>query len=505
MHGPTRRPRRTALFLALSFLLLLLGGGGLAWMMARHGVRGPLRVLLVTPAPQDGIRGLDASECRALGALVQDHLEQAGGYAVTAVTDIPADLEPLRLQPRSLMVVLEPMRQGEALALAYRQVRGDRVLPGRAPTWERWEPGLRPPAEAFAAFLHGFPGMVSAIQPRLVPRAPRHFWELNRAAALRLRNEGLEEATALALGVAGREPDCPSAWILAGNLRYRQMLNNPMSFRQEQADTEALILRGLALAPGHARGTFLLSLLKTDSGNQREALNLLLQARRRQPHNPTLLTGIAYAARGAGLLPMARRAMDMRDRLAFSGYQPQALDITYLYTGEIQRFEASLQERPGHLRSTSGVLPFYRGYLALVRGEREAALREFRSAASLANGYPNILRLSAIYERILDGRRDEAWKGLREYDQERMGMREPDGEFTLRLAEAYALLGDRASAMDMAGRAFARGFGCAEWYERSPMLEPLRSLPKWKALMQHVHQRQGLMEERFPIGLLEDN
>ena len=60
-------------------------------------------------------------------------------------------------------------------------------------------------------------------------------------------------------------------------------------------------------------------------------------------------------------------------------------------------------------------------------------------------------------------------------------------------------------ALAHAGRAFARGFGCTAWYERSPMLEPLRGLPKWKALMQHLRERQGMMEDRFPIGLLEDN
>ncbi|MFZ4514260.1 MAG: hypothetical protein ACOYNX_11575, partial [Geothrix sp.] len=120
------------------------------------------------------------------------------------------------------------------------------------------------------------------------------------------------------------------------------------------------------------------------------------------------------------------------------------------------------------------------------------------------NGYPNITRLSRIFELILEGQRDEAWQQLREYDQERIGMREPDGEFTIRLAEAYAMLGDRASAMEMATRAFSRGFGCTAWYERSPMLEPLRGLPKWKALIQHLKERQSLMEDRFPLTLLDE-
>jgi hypothetical protein len=149
------------------------------------------------------------------------------------------------------------------------------------------------------------------------------------------------------------------------------------------------------------------------------------------------------------------------------------------------------------------VLSFYRGYLALVRGDHVLAHSEFEAAAALKSGYPNIRRLSQIYDLILDGRLDDAWKQLHEYDQERISMREPDGEFTIRLAEAYALMGDRASAMEMANRAFARGFGCTDWYERSPMLEPLRGLPKWRALIQHLRERQRLMEDLFPVRLLE--
>jgi len=503
---PQAKPRslRAILFLGLAFLVLLGGGSGLAWMLARQGVRAPLRILLITP-PSQAEAGLDGAQGRALGALVQDHLELCGGAAVTSVTETPSDLEPFRGQARTLLLQLTPRRRGTDLELSYRYVWGKQLGKGTPAPWVERSLPAAPPAAAFEAFLKSFPQTLTVTATGLVPKVPAVFWDLIQSGAWRLQNQHLDEAMALAEQATRQEPDCASAWILLGNLRYRWMLNSPAAFRQVQADTESHLQRALLLTPGHPRATFLLSLLRTDSGNQREALDLLLQARRRQPHNPTLLTGIAYAARGAGLLPLARRAMDLRDNLAFTWLQPQAVDITCLYTGEIPRFEASLQEQPGHLRSTSGVLPFYRGYLALVRGDHDRARREFRAAAELTHGYPNILRLSEIFELILDGKKDAAWQKLREYDQERIGMREPDGEFTIRLAEAYALMGDRASAMEMATRAFARGFGCTEWYERSPMLEPLRGLPKWKALIQHLRERQALMEERFPIGLLEDN
>jgi tetratricopeptide (TPR) repeat protein len=505
MPETTSRSWRASLFLGVAFLVLLGGGSGVAWFLARQGVRGPLRVLLITSPRTPSAGGLDASEGRAVSAMVQDLLEHRGGFAVTSVTTVPTDLDLFRGQPRTLLIQLEPQRQGDHLALPYRFVWGKQLSKGGIP-WTFRESLALAPNEALEGFLRTFPqGLQGPPVEGLIPRNPQVFWDLIQAGAWRLQNQHLEEAMALAEQATRREPACASSWILLGNLRYRRMLNSPGAFRQEQSDTEAHLQRGLTLVPGHPRGTFLLSLLKADSGNQREALDLLLQARRRQPYNPTLLTGIAYAARGAGLLPMARRATDLRDNLAFTSLQPQALDITFLYTGEIPRFEASLQEQAGHLRSASGVLPFYRGYVALVRGDQRLAHSEFQAVAALANGYPNILRLSEIYDLILENRKDEAWTKLREYDQERIGMREPDGEFTIRLAEAYALMGDRASAMEMASRAFGRGFGCTEWYERSPMLEPLRGLPKWKALMQHLRERQSLMEERFPLGLLEDN
>ncbi len=498
------RSLRTVLLFGAAFVLLLGVGTGLAWLLARRGAHHAVRILLITapPAPDSG---LDAHQGRALGALVQDHLELFGGFAVTSVTEVPQDLDSFRSEAQTLLVQLQPSRRGEDLALAYKHLWGHQVRKGFPPVWTTHEGGAVPPEEAFDHFLKTFPKPVTSGGPSLTPRTPRVFWDLVQASAWRLQNQHLDAATRLAEQTTREAPDCASAWILYGNLRYRYILNSPEAFRHEQTDTEAQLQHGLALAPGHPRGTFLLSLLMADSGDQREALDLLLRVRRRQPYNPTLLTGIAYAARGAGLLPLARRAMDLRDSLAIARLQPQAVDITCLYTGEIPRFEASLQEQTGHLRSTSGVLPFYRGYLALVRGDQAKARQEFGAAARLEHGYPSVVRLSAIFELILQGQKDTAWRKLREYDQERIGMREPDGEFTLRLAEAYALLGDRASAMDMASRAFARGFGCTAWYERSPMLAPLRGLPKWQSLIQHLKERQALMEDRFPVGLLEDN
>ena len=496
--------KRSILILAAVAFLGAAGALLWAWRAGSAPWRGPVRVLLVTlnqPAPGSG---LEPGHPRALAALVQDGLEVAGGLPVTPVSSLPANLDSLRGQSSTLILMLSPRRSGDDLGLDFRYAWGHRLGSGATIPWVEKSLPAAPPAEALQAFYQAFPHHLAAPPAALFPRGTKTFWNLVQASAWRLQNEHLDEALARAAACTQEEPGCASAWVLLGNLRYRRMLDSPAVFRQEQAETETHLRRGLALVPAQARAAFLLSLLKTDNGDQRQALDILVEARRLQPRNPTLLTGVAYAARGAGLLPLARKAMDRRDHLAFAEVQPQALDITCLYTGEIERFAQSLRDLPGHLRQTSGVVPFYRGYLALVQGDKGRAREAFRQAAESSHGYPAILRLSRIFQLILEDRRDEAWTALREYDQERIGMREPDGEFTLRLAEAYALLGDRASAMDMANRAFSRGFGCTAWYERSPMLEPLRALPKWQALIQHLRERQALMEDRFPLSILDE-
>src|SRR5664279_2380208 len=132
MSETASRSWRTSLFLGLTFLVLLGVGSGVAWFMARKGIRGPLRVLLITPSPAQSPDGLDMAEGRAIGALVQDLLEQRGGFAVTNVTAVPANLDLFRGQARTLLVQLEPRRQGELLALPYRFVWGHQLSNGSA-------------------------------------------------------------------------------------------------------------------------------------------------------------------------------------------------------------------------------------------------------------------------------------------------------------------------------------------------------------------------------------
>jgi len=481
--------------------LLVVAGLALAGLAAWAGYRlarpRPLQVLLVAPPPEPEAE-MSHYQARAIALLVQDALESRPECAVTLASEMPARPEALKAGSDWLLVKCLPRRRQDRLGLVFEwATRGPR---GQA-AWSRAEVPLGPPEQVLLQALGSLPCGPPQGAKALFPATGKGFWNLVQASTLRLQNADLPQAQELAQAVVQQEPGCAEAWWLLGNLKYRALLSDPS--RSEPGnlqETSDCFRQGEDLAPGHPRGAFLRAQLLTNSGSHREALELLFSALGRNPRSPILLSGLVYAARNAGLLDLARAAADRRDRWSFPEAQPISIDVLFLYLNDWPRFEVTLKDQPGHLRNT--IQRFYRGYLALLRGRTAEAVEAFKAAESVPRGYPHYIRLARGYRLAAEGAREAAVAELRGLDQDRLGLRVPDGEFTHRLAEGYALAGDLDAAMQLAGRAFGQGFGATLWYERSPLLEPLRSSPRWASLVQHLRERQALLDARFTVDSL---
>ena len=161
----------------------------------------------------------------------------------------------------------------------------------------------------------------------------------------------------------------------------------------------------------------------------------------------------------------------------------------------MEDYQETLWEWPGDVRNTA--CRYSRGKLAGLRGDRERALALMREAEQMASGARQWRLLAKVHRLAFEGRIEEARRALQAFQNDRMGLRVPDGEITLNIAEAYVLLGDNSKAMEMARLAFSQGFGCTRWYETDAALAPLRSHPQWPWLLQHLNERQALYESRF--------
>lgn len=482
----------------LAVLMVAAIAGALLWFRAGYGSRSPVQVLLVAPLPEADAE-MSHYQARAIAMLVQYVLEARPEVSVSLADEMPPKPESLKPQEKWLLIKVLPRRRQDRFGLAFEWAWSGQ-FPKGAGSWSRAEIPLGAPEAVLPEALSRLPlGAPPATRKALLPATPRGFWNLVQASTLRLQNADLPVAEALVREVVQQEPGCAEAWWLLGSLQYRSLLSEPSRSQPGNLQgTSDCFRRGEDLLPDHPRGAFLRAQLLTNSGSHREALELLQERLHTHPRSTLLLTGMVYGARNAGLLELARRAADRRDRLSFAEFQPIAIDVLFLYLNDWPRFEATLRDQPGHLRNT--IQRFYRGYLALLRNRREEAVEAFLAAESVPRGYPHYMRLARAYRLAAEGSREAALSELRSLDQDRLGLRVPDGEFTHRLAEGYALAGDYDAAMELAGRAFGQGFGATLWFERSPFLQPLHHSPRWTMLLQHLKDRQALLEARFPAS-----
>lgn len=435
--------------------------------------------------------GVSPDQREGLRLLLEDLAETSGA------TVMPPPVQDGPAPPGLLLVHLQGSLSGEGLRLQGRlesQGAPDRDVVPTAP-----DP-LRQFNEILAAAgLHSQSGGV------IFPADPGRLLPLAAIYAKTLGGGDLDSAAAgeEAEAFAAQEPRCAPVALARAQGLYRQLLTPGRAGLDTQTLCANEFDRALALLPGYPRAARSAGRFFTDTGNQRRALEILFAARQRWPSSLAILSSLAYAARTTGLLPGARVVLRQQDRLVDGLPLADPLtENTYLYDGDWAAFDACLG--PGSSERADPTRDFYRGYLRLLRGKPEEALPFFRRAETPLPYSQQFQALATTYRTALEGRREEALLRLRNLARDRQVLRVPDGEFTFKLAEAFAYLGAREEAMDTAQLAFSQGFGCTAWFERAPLLIPLHDLPRWRALITHLQARQLLLEAEFPAKRFGD-
>ena len=72
-----------------------------------------------------------------------------------------------------------------------------------------------------------------------------------------------------------------------------------------------------------------------------------------------------------------------------------------------------------------------------------------------------------------------------------------DGEIYYKLAEAYAVLGDKKSALRKLRSSIERGFFCYGYFITDPLIENLRSESEYLTLMEKARQRHEEFKRRY--------
>lgn len=430
----------------------------------------------------EGAAGLPSD---GLGVLLADHLESLGGFAVLPW---PAPDHPLPARSRATLLRLSPRL-------------GDRGLAFDVEV--SYPSGLRrpvlslPPAEPLQTFTRLAGGLPLQLTPpsgeALCPGDGQVLAPLLEVLADEDDPRRGPERLAFSRALARAHPGCATAQFLYANQLYNQLLLHPLEQAVQWGAFQAY-RAGLASVPDHPRGVSGFSQLLADSGLHRDGLSLLEAALGRHPAVPSLHRALAYLARTAGLLDLALRALAELGRLT-DGQPRSHCENTYLYAGEAAAHRATCRLE-GTGRDTR--VHFYLGYLALAAGDRDGAREAFRAARTIPGGWYGFEGLASVLALALEDGRPEALARLKALADQRSALRAPDGEFTFKLAEVAAFLGQTDQALELGELAFTQGFGCTRWYERSPFLAPVRGTARWQVLHGHLLERQSLLESRYP-------
>jgi tetratricopeptide (TPR) repeat protein len=163
----------------------------------------------------------------------------------------------------------------------------------------------------------------------------------------------------------------------------------------------------------------------------------------------------------------------------------------YLYLGEYDRFLESLPKT-----DDVALIVFYRGFGEYHKKQWEQAARDFDRAVELN---PSLFH-AQIGRALSLGIRHHASEALAvvrrlESKINQRGVGDP--EATYKIAQAYATLGDKASALRVFKHSIESGFFPYPYFLTDPLLDSLRNEPEFSKLMSAARQRYDAFTSAF--------
>jgi serine/threonine protein kinase len=292
----------------------------------------------------------------------------------------------------------------------------------------------------------------------------------------------LEKATAI-------EPNYAPAWAHLGRA-YTTNASLQYGGREDYEKAQAAYEKAIALNPSLVEPRIYLSNLLTDTGRVEQAVPLLRPVLRDNPNNAEAHWELGYAYRFGGMLNESvaecERARQNNPQVKINS---SALN-SYLYLGEYDKF---LQSLPAN---DSAYILFYRGFAEYHKNLRDQAAQDFDRAYEQD---PSLLP-AAVGKALSYSIRHDNASGLAllkktEAKIEERGVTDPEGIY--KVAQAYAVMGDKASALHMLRHSIGGGFFCYPYFVRDPLLQTLRGDPEFQRILDQARQRH----EQFKTAL----
>lgn len=285
------------------------------------------------------------------------------------------------------------------------------------------------------------------------------------------------------------DPNYGLTWAYLG-----QSYNSTASFqfggREQYKRARAAFERALALQPHQPEASIFLANLLIDTGEVEKAVPLLQGTLKNNPNNAAVHWELGYAYRFAGALKESVAECEQARRIDPSVKANGSVLNAYLYLNQYDKFLESLPDP-----DDSSFLVFYRGFGEYHQRKWTQAAADFDRAYQIEHTmYTQTGK--ALSDSIVHQESDglELLHDLENKIKQR-GVGDPEG--TYKIAEAYAILGDKASALRMLRYSIDHGFFCYPYFVTDPLLDNIRNDPQFPLLMKIAQERHIAFMRQF--------
>ena len=279
----------------------------------------------------------------------------------------------------------------------------------------------------------------------------------------------MEAGYAPAWAALGRSSSANASFELGGRDGYRA--------------AQSAYEKALSLQPTHIEAEIYMANLFTDTGRVEQAVPLLRRALQTNPNHAEAHWELGYAYRFAGMLKESTAECERARLLDPSVKLTSSALNSYLYLGDYDKFLQSLPRN-----SDNALLLFYRGFGEFYKNNRDQAARDFERAFELR---PTMLQArvgKALSESI--AKRNQPGLALLNEMKSKIEERDVrDSEASYKIAQAYAVLGDKASALSVLRRSIENGFFSYPYLVQDPLLHALRAEPEFTRLLASARER----------------
>jgi tetratricopeptide (TPR) repeat protein len=229
----------------------------------------------------------------------------------------------------------------------------------------------------------------------------------------------------------------------------------------------------------------------TDTGRVEQAVPLLREALKANPNHAEAHWELGYAYRFAGALQESVSECERARQLDPGVKLNSSAANSYFYLGQYDKFLQSLPKI-----DDSALIVFYRGFGDYYRQNLKEAARDFDRAFEL----DPLLMQAQIGKALSYGVKNQAKRGLdilhaAENKIQERGVGDPEAIY--KIAQAYGLLGDRASALRVLRYSIETGFFSYPYLEHDPLLNILRGDKEFDRMMEVARRRHESFKARF--------